>query len=249
MSLKPVNYLGATRHPWPCLWFVLPLLAVYEGGVLYVGGEHGQALRNGADAWLRRGLQEMGGVVHPAAAPVLVLGLLVVWCAGRWRDRPGEVPSVCTGMLVESLFFACGLWGLSRGFGPLLESLGIKLKAGASPSADAVSQLVTYVGAGIYEEVIFRLGAYAGLLVLMRLSQVPKAAAVGMAAVLSGVVFAAAHHVGPSGESVESFVFLFRTLAGVYFALIYQFRGFGVAVGAHAGYDLLVGVMMARPAA
>jgi membrane protease YdiL (CAAX protease family) len=152
-------------------------------------------------------------------------------------------------MLVESLFFACGLWGLSRGFAPLLESLGIKLKAGAPPPADAVSQLVTYVGAGIYEEVIFRVGAYAGLLFLMRLSQVPKAAAIGMAAALSGVLFAAAHHIGPSGESVESFVFLFRTLAGVYFALIYQFRGFGVAVGAHAGYDLLVGVMMARPPA
>src|SRR5262245_14327637 len=116
MSLKPGDYLGATRHPWPCLWFVLPLLAIYEGGVLYVGGTQGQALRNGADAWLRRGLQELGGVVHPAAAPVLVLGLLIAWCALRWASRPREVPSVCSGMLVESLFFACGLWGLSRGF-------------------------------------------------------------------------------------------------------------------------------------
>ena len=29
-----------------------------------------------------------------------------------------------------------------------------------------------------------------------------------------------------------------------YFALLYQLRGFGIAVGAHTGYDLLVGVLM-----
>ena len=107
--------------------------------------------------------------------------------------------------------------------------------------------MVTFIGAGIYEEVIFRLGVYAGLMAMMRISQVPMVAAVPVAAGLSGALFAAAHHIGPAGESVESFVFAFRTLAGVYFALVYQFRGFGVAVGAHAGYDMLVGVMLAKP--
>src|SRR5207249_340059 len=56
----PFGYLSATRHPWPCLWFVLPLLAAYEAGVLSLGGPHPETIRNGADHWLRYGLGAMG---------------------------------------------------------------------------------------------------------------------------------------------------------------------------------------------
>jgi hypothetical protein len=65
-----------------------------------------------------------------------------------------------------------------------------------------------------------------------------------MAMLLSALVFAGAHHIGPYGEPFEGYVFLFRTLAGLYFALLYQLRGFAVAVGAHACYDVLVGVLI-----
>jgi hypothetical protein len=41
---------------------------------------------------------------------------------------------------------------------------------------------------------------------------------------------------------MNTYVFLFRTMAGVYFALLFQFRGFAVAAGAHACYDVLVGL-------
>ena len=63
-----------------------------------------------------------------------------------------------------------------------------------------------------------------------------------IAAVVSALLFSAAHHVGPYGEKMNSYVFLFRTMAGVYFALLFQFRGFAVAAGAHACYDVLVGL-------
>ena len=43
---------------------------------------------------------------------------------------------------------------------------------------------------------------------------------------------------------MDGFNFLFRVLAGLYFTAIYQFRGFGIAVGAHACYDVLVGIHM-----
>ena len=64
-----------------------------------------------------------------------------------------------------------------------------------------------------------------------------------LAAALSALAFAAAHNVGPHGERFDGPVFLFRAIAGVYLAIVFQMRGFGVAVGAHTGYDLLVGVL------
>ena len=107
-----------------------------------------------------------------------------------------------------------------------------------------VSQIISFVGAGIYEEVLFRLLVFTGLGWLLGMFQVPTRAALLAAAAGSAGVFAVAHHVGPYGEAYDGYVFLFRCLAGVYFALLYQFRGFGIAVGAHACYDVLVGAVV-----
>ena len=65
--------------------------------------------------------------------------------------------------------------------------------------------------------------------------------AVILAAAASALLFSAAHHVGPFGDPFDGYVFLFRTIAGVYFAVLMETRGFGIAVGAHACYDVLVG--------
>ena len=44
------EYLEQSRRPLVSLAFIVPLLATYEGGVIYLGPA---ALRNGADVWLR----------------------------------------------------------------------------------------------------------------------------------------------------------------------------------------------------
>jgi membrane protease YdiL (CAAX protease family) len=147
-------------------------------------------------------------------------------------------------MVIESVVFALLLWALSRGFGPLLDGLGIELQtAGHSTTEQAVGLIVTYVGAGIYEEALFRLVLFAGLSVLLDWAGVPSLASFLLAAAASAVLFSAAHHVGPFGEPFNGYVFLFRTAAGLYFALLYRLRGFGIAAGAHACYDVLVGAV------
>jgi membrane protease YdiL (CAAX protease family) len=65
-----------------------------------------------------------------------------------------------------------------------------------------------------------------------------------LAAISSAVLFAAAHHFGRGGEPWDGYVFSFRSLAGMYFAALFHLRGFGIAVGAHAGYDVLVGLLL-----
>jgi membrane protease YdiL (CAAX protease family) len=145
-------------------------------------------------------------------------------------------------MLLECLLFAVALWGISHGFEPLLKSLGVPLSHG--PKADpALARLITFVGAGIYEEILFRLVLFSGLALLLRLVMIPAFVAVPFAAAASALLFSAAHHIGPYGEKMDTYIFLFRTMAGVFFALVYQLRGFGVAAGAHACYDVLVGLM------
>ena len=237
------GYLSSARHPWPCFLFLLPLLLVYEGGIVWMGGAQAELLRTGADTWLHWGL-EACGLQHFYWGPGLVVVLLLGWCWLRRGDRPGDPAGVCMGMAIESVVFALGLWGISRGLSPLLDSFGVKLAAAPPPAQETLREIITYVGAGLYEEVLFRLLLFSGLVWLLKLIEVPSLPALLAAAAASALVFSAAHHLGPYGESFDGYAFLFRTLAGLYFTLLFQLRGFGVAVGAHACYDVVVGVML-----
>jgi len=233
------SYFNATRHPWSSFLFLLPLLAAYEGGVLWLGGSQADRLRNGADAWLRWALEVFGGG-HVLLVPAILVGILLVWSWWRWADRPTDPVRTWFGMAFESGAYAFLLWQFSQNFGPLVERLGIKLEI--TIQTGQAAKAITFIGAGIYEEVLFRLGLFTLTYYLLRAVQIPVLAAVLMAAVGAAAGFAAAHHIGPYGEPMNPYVFLFRALAGMYFTVLFVGRGFGIAVGAHAGYDILVGL-------
>lgn len=237
----PSGYLPATRHPWPCLIFILPLLVAYEVGVQALGGANPETVRNGADHWLRYGLSELGVSLFwvPPAALVLVF---VLWAVRRWRDRPDDLTGVLSGMVLESVAFALGLWAFSRALAPLLLRVGIELAVAPAAAEPALRQVVTYLGAGLYEEAIFRLVLFSGLLLGLRALDLSRVLAVLLAASASAVLFSTAHHVGPYGQPYSNYLFLFRLAAGLYFALLYQLRGFGIAVGAHACYNVMVSI-------
>ncbi|HXD86224.1 MAG TPA: CPBP family glutamic-type intramembrane protease [Urbifossiella sp.] len=233
------TYLSSTRHPWSSFLFLMPLLAAYEGGMIWLGGDHAERLRNGADAWLRWVL-EVFGADHVLVAPAIVAGALILWSWWRWADRPHDPVRTWFGMAFESIAYAILLWQFSENFGPLVERLGIKLDIEVSTARTA--QVLTFIGAGIYEEVLFRLGLFVGAYWLLRVLRLPVLVAGLLAAAGAAAAFAAAHHLGPYGEAMNPYVFLFRVIAGLYFTLLFVGRGFGIAVGAHAGYDILVGL-------
>jgi hypothetical protein len=246
----PTGYAPATRHPWPCLLFVLPMLIAYEIGVLCLGGPHPETIRNGADHWLRWTLMRMG-VRYFWVPPLVLAAGFGFWAWRRRSDRPGDLIGVLSGMVLESITFALGLWALSRVLAPLLLQAGIELTT-APPVDDpppalnaaepALRQVVTYLGAGIYEEALFRLALFSALAAILRALDVARGLAVILAALGSAVLFSTAHHIGPYGQGYSNYLFLFRVAAGMYFALLYQLRGFGIAVGAHACYNLMVSI-------
>lgn len=237
-----LDYLKSTRHPFASLLFVLPLLVFYEVAVIVLGGglNGSNELRNGADAWVRSQMV-VNDVSFSWALPVIVLVALVIRTVWKWGERPPRLLTTLFGMFLESAVFAAAMWALSRNFLPLLDQVGLPTQDIGFQTVPT-AQVVRFVGAGIYEEVLFRLGLYGVLVMLIRLALVPKVLAVLLAAVLGSLAFSAAHHIGPAGEPITVPVFLFRTAAGLIFTAVFVGRGLGVAVGAHAGYNILVGV-------
>jgi membrane protease YdiL (CAAX protease family) len=232
------DYWAAARRPFASLVFLVPLLVLYEVGVWCCGGDTGPPVRNGVDFWIRGRLAGVG----TAAAwlpPVAVLGGLLAWhlvAKGRWAVR-GET---LLGMFAESLVFAF----LLLVCGQLQRAL---LATAVDPLAvhAAAARTVTYVGAGIYEELVFRLLLLPACYGLFRLGAATQGWSVVLAILTTSTAFSIAHYVG----GVEAFAldtFAFRAFAGVYFAALFVTRGFGITVGAHATYDVVVGVLLAR---
>ena len=202
------------------LVLIFPLLLAYEIGVLFVGRV------NGADLVTRALYEAVPGrgaylIVHAAIA----LGFLW-WIrrTGRWNTL--SLPIVGP-LVLEAMVYALTLGAV---VGLLVDRLlGLGLGAG----------VVSALGAGIYEELVFRLALISALVVLVgRVAD--RRIAIAVALVVSSVAFAAAHHLGAHGEPWAAHAFAFRCFAGLAFGLIFWFRSFAHAVYAHALYDLLV---------
>jgi membrane protease YdiL (CAAX protease family) len=109
-----------------------------------------------------------------------------------------------------------------------------------------LANIVTGIGAGIYEELVFRLIL---IIVLMMLFQdalgLGRKISIILSVLISAALFSAYHHiVYLDGQFVQSSPFNwpefgFRTIAGIYFAVLFAIRGFGITAGAHAFYDII----------
>ncbi len=229
------DYWSQSRRPLASLLFAGPLLVMYEAGLICLGPN---AMRNGAEAWLRQTLDLLGFNAY-FLLPVLTVGILLGW--HHVLRQPWHVPRrVFYGMAGECLGLALGLWlSWKLLYGFLLQAA----VPSAGPSiAGFLGTILSYLGAGIYEELLFRLillNLGIGLLAWMRAG--PKASVIG-GIVLTSLLFSAAHYIGPSGDPLLTRTFLFRFLAGVMFAVLFRYRGFGIAAGTHAFYDVLVGL-------
>jgi membrane protease YdiL (CAAX protease family) len=226
------TYWELSRTPLTSLVFSLPLVLAYEGGVLLLG--HGSP-RNGADVWLRQLLGLLGFGAY-FLLPVLTLMGLLAWhhvAHDRWQFRAG----VLVGMAAESLLWAFLLIGIARlqeSFWPLAVEQG--------PLAGLLARFVGFCGAGLYEEVLFRLLLLPAVIWLLERWGQTRFSASLWGVVLTSLLFSGAHYVGPLGDTFAVYSFTFRTLAGIFFSLVFLARGFGITAGAHAAYDLLVGL-------
>jgi len=152
------------------------------------------------------------------------------------------------------MFFESALWVLPLiVFGQLL--LGgqhAPAVVGEDPAARTWSDLnwqsrVTLaVGAGIYEELLFRLILVTGVhFLLVDLLRLTHGIGAVVAVVISAIAFAFYHNSIFAGGQVNFWVLAFYIGAGLYFAGLFLWRGFGIVVGTHAVYDIVVLVLLA----
>jgi membrane protease YdiL (CAAX protease family) len=102
-------------------------------------------------------------------------------------------------------------------------------------------RLMLSLGAGLYEELLFRVVLVSALAIAARTLFGWRPRAAGIFATLAGAtLFSAAHYIGPFGDPLKLQSFVFRLLSGLAFSALYLQRGFGITAWTHALYDVMV---------
>ena len=104
-----------------------------------------------------------------------------------------------------------------------------------------IQQVTLAVGAGIYEEFLFRVLLIAGISVLLGfIFQWSENTRDWIAMVIAAGIFSSFHFIGQYADYFSFEVFMIRFFAGLFLGTLYFLRGFGITAWAHAFYDLIV---------
>jgi membrane protease YdiL (CAAX protease family) len=223
------------RNLLTSLILVFPVFVIYQVGVLFT-----LPMLNGADfvtTLLLATLQlTVTSYLAFLAFVVVAFGVAVALLKRKQRFNG----RVMLPVLLESMIYALTMGALIVLVMTKLLGFSPSLAAGLSQQG-LVAKLVMSLGAGVYEEAVFRLCLLSALVAgFERVLGMSRWAALLVALLLSSSLFSLVHYLPPYGDPFAFGSFTFRLLAGLIFAILYRLRGFAVAVYTHAFYDIFV---------
>jgi hypothetical protein len=224
--------LAKKSDPWTDLALTLPIFVIYHLGVIFL------PIRNAADP-VTSELNALARHSLPTYA-CLTLAVGVVFAAVLFTMGRGKA-------LEPGRFLFIGLEGAV--YAVLMRLAGSyvvgSLRLAAASEGGVFSNAVMALGAGFYEEVMFRVGIFGvGALVLRKVVGGAKVVPLIVVwAVVEAGMFSAWHYTGSLGDGWDLQSFVFRAVCGLVLTAIFAFRGFAPAVWTHAIYDLWVMVL------
>ncbi|MCG3137957.1 MAG: hypothetical protein HJJLKODD_01813 [Phycisphaerae bacterium] len=239
MGSRTFNYFEEARRPLCSLVFLLPLILFYEIGAILIDHEQplGRQSRVIADQMIRLFFSLFGatGLFLPG---LLIIGILLathLLTKQPWRLRMVTL----LGMAGESFVCTLPLFMLNR---------SIVYAAMDSARTMWMENVVIGIGAGVYEELVFRLIMITSFMIVLEdvIHLIPRHARL-LAVVLAAILFSAHHHPPFGSDPFRTSHFIFRTLSGLYLGGLYLWRGYGITAGCHALYNMIVVTINAIP--
>jgi len=281
-NFAPNSYLERTSRPVYAIFFLLPLIVFYELGTLLINTNvlNQSQVRVVAFVWLKELLEYLGtgsriAWLAPPFVVILILIGLQVASGKKWSLLTHDVPPMfveCVLLAVPLIVFSLFLSSPAQNHSSENDSIPVVTVAavpqsvpsgavcacaapanGSAPANHSLlANIVTGIGAGIYEELVFRLILICLLMVFFQdLLRLSHKSSIILSVLISAALFSAHHHViildGQIGQTgtFDAMQFTFRTIAGIYFAALFAIRGFGITAGTHACYDIIATIVNA----
>ncbi len=254
------SYLDRTSRPVYALAYLLLFIVIYEIGTMLISPEalSRSQVRVVSFVWLQSALEYIGfsqrfvWVMPPLAVVLILIGLQIA-SRSNWKVYPSDfIP-----MTIECILLAIPLivlcLAINRSVSPHSAVVAMQTSTATETASSGFwVNIVTGIGAGIYEELVFRLVLICILMILFQdLFNLDRTLSVVLSILISAVLFSLHHHFFflngsfHSGEAFSFMKFTFRLLAGIYFAVLFAVRGFGIAAGTHAYYDIIAAILNA----
>jgi membrane protease YdiL (CAAX protease family) len=227
------SYWLSTRSPLYSFLFTVPLFLIYEIGIFLTSSDDMFVLRNGADALMRQILATFGITGLYWVGVIFFIGFIIAFILQRkyWEETQIHSDYFLL-MMVERVGWSVLIYFLMTNVYLLL----------MNPTGSMLVQQVTLaVGAGIYEEFLFRVLLIAGISVILGfIFQWSDKTRNWAAMVIAAGIFSSFHFIGEYGDFFSFNIFMVRFLAGIALGTLYFLRGFGITAWSHAVYDLIV---------
>lgn len=213
----------------------LPLLLLYELLITISQPTTGTIVRVSVDVWIKTLFSYFSNnVISVTLIVVAVLGLVILYVE-RKQLRTLKLTYFFY-MLAEAVIYALMLALL---LGSIITLLFNIVPPNNIQTLSTLQKLALSLGAGLYEELFFRVLLVSVLLaVFKKFTQKNRASLLSI--IVAALLFSAVHYIGPLGDNFTASSFLFRFLFGVALNILYLKRGFGIAAWTHAFYDTMV---------
>ena len=229
-----ISYCNVTKNIYYSLLFIFPMLFLYESmcWIQYFGKS--TEIRNGADVLIRQIIFGMGNGSEIVYGLLLIIVFFGVMFLNRRVVKNGKLKfTFLLLMIVESLVWCIGF--------VIIMSVSEQLLLSIMERNIIPEQFYLAIGAGIWEELLFRVGAIGlSLSFLTKVVGYSGIYSVIIAVIFSAVIFSLFHYLGPFGDNFAYKSFYLRTLAGIFLGSLYMFRGFGITVYTHIFYDMFI---------
>lgn len=239
-----ISYYSLTKTGFYSFTSSLPLLIIYQIMAFYLTRSFLNAHRSVAETWLV-GLFSLLGTIGFVLLGFIGAGLIVYFYLLKKKYNIPVVKYFYLLMLIESIVYSFFFGAIVMRILKLIQPLSV-LNLGLPYSK--WQSIMLSLGAGYFEELIFRVILYGGILYSVIFTaeklkpknqlKIFKIISMIIIGLLTSIIFSLAHHI--TGEPFTNYAFIFRTISGIIFVILYQLRGFGIAAYTHAFYDLWI---------
>ena len=235
MIVDKNSYFRNTQNILVSLIFIFPFVILYEIICFFYFKGKNYQIRNSADIIIRDFFNFFGSLSDEIYAITLLAILLFIYFINKSNNKNFFINyRYLLFMFVEGVLFGFLLL-------ILLNDISIFYNARDIYQSNLLLNLYLCIGAGIWEEILFRLLLFSSMYKFLNIVfKKDKIFPLFLSFLLSSILFSLFHYIGNNADIFNFNTFIIRSIGGLLLCILYYYRGFGIAVISHISYDFIL---------